>query len=83
MLRTPQLKPFIVFIKPPAFEFLKETRSSAHARSTFDENNSRGFTVSKIRMYKFDFFVFKVRTDKVVGFLVQANSFIDHGWHFL
>uniref|UniRef100_A0A1B6EYV1 MAGUK p55 subfamily member 7 n=2 Tax=Proconiini TaxID=565685 RepID=A0A1B6EYV1_9HEMI len=44
MLRTPQLKPFIIFIKPPAFEFLKETRNSAHARSTFDENNSRGFT---------------------------------------
>ncbi|XP_054277145.1 MAGUK p55 subfamily member 7 isoform X6 [Macrosteles quadrilineatus] len=44
MLRTPQLKPFIIFIKPPAFEFFKETRNSAHARSTFDENNSRGFT---------------------------------------
>lgn len=44
MLRTPQLKPYIIFIKPPAFEFFKETRNSAHARSTFDENNSRGFT---------------------------------------
>ncbi|KAL0279914.1 UNVERIFIED_CONTAM: hypothetical protein PYX00_001369 [Menopon gallinae] len=44
MLRTPQLKPFIIYIKPPSFEELKETRNAAHARSTFDENNSRGFT---------------------------------------
>lgn len=62
MLRTPQLKPFIVFIKPPAFEFLKETRNSAHARSTFDENNSRGFTVSKIEMSEFYFVVATDRT---------------------
>lgn len=46
MLRTPQLKPFIIYIKPPSFEELKETRNAAHARSTFDETNSRGFTVS-------------------------------------
>lgn len=46
MLRTPQLKPYIVYIKPPEFDALKETRSAAYARSTFDENNSRGFTVS-------------------------------------
>lgn len=45
MLRTPQLKPFIIYIKPPKFELLKETRNKARARSTFDENNSRGFTV--------------------------------------
>ncbi|KAK6627468.1 hypothetical protein RUM44_009945 [Polyplax serrata] len=44
MLRTPQLKPFIIYIKPPSFEELKETRTNAHARSTFDETNSRGFT---------------------------------------
>ncbi|XP_052121908.1 MAGUK p55 subfamily member 7 isoform X5 [Frankliniella occidentalis] len=44
MLRTPQLKPFIIYIKPPAFDVLKETRAVAYARSTFDENNSRGFT---------------------------------------
>lgn len=66
MLRTPQLKPFIVFIKPPAFEFLKETRSSAHARSTFDENNSRGFTVSNIKISKFDY-TFKVGMDRSGG----------------
>lgn len=46
MLRSPQLKPYIVYIKPPEFDALKETRSAAYARSTFDENNSRGFTVS-------------------------------------
>lgn len=48
MLRTPDVKPYIVFIKPPEFESLKETRNSAHARSTFDETNSRGFTVSTV-----------------------------------
>ena len=46
MLRTPQTKPYVLYIKPPRFEILKETRNDARARSTFDENNSRGFTVS-------------------------------------
>lgn len=46
MLRTPQLKPYVIYIKPPPLEVLKETRNAAHARSTFDVNNSRGFTVS-------------------------------------
>lgn len=45
MLRTPQLKPYIIYIKPPSLDVLKETRNSLHARSTFDVNNSRGFTV--------------------------------------
>ena len=45
MLRTPQLKPYIVYIKPPRFEVLKETRCDSRARSTFDETNSRAFTV--------------------------------------
>ncbi|KAL6256208.1 hypothetical protein P5V15_012324 [Pogonomyrmex californicus] len=44
MLRTPQLRPYIIYIKPPTFEVLKETRNEARARSTFDESNSRGFT---------------------------------------
>ncbi|XP_072743621.1 MAGUK p55 subfamily member 7 isoform X3 [Anoplolepis gracilipes] len=44
MLRTPQLRPYIIYIKPPKFEVLKETRNEARARSTFDESNSRGFT---------------------------------------
>ncbi|XP_017794306.1 PREDICTED: MAGUK p55 subfamily member 7 isoform X4 [Habropoda laboriosa] len=44
MLRTPQTKPYVVYIKPPRFEILKETRNDARARSTFDESNSRGFT---------------------------------------
>lgn len=43
-LRTAQLKPFLIHIKPPNFEILKETRTAARARSTFDETNSRGFT---------------------------------------
>ncbi|XP_023237890.1 MAGUK p55 subfamily member 7 isoform X1 [Centruroides vittatus] len=44
MLRTPELKPYIIFIKPPPFEQLKETRILSNARSTFDETCSRGFT---------------------------------------
>ncbi|XP_072394060.1 MAGUK p55 subfamily member 7 isoform X2 [Diabrotica undecimpunctata] len=44
MLRTPQLKPYIIYIKPPSLEILKDTRNACHARSTFDINNSRGFT---------------------------------------
>lgn len=45
-LRTPQLKPYIIHIKPPPFDQLKESRTSSRARSTFDETNSRGFTVN-------------------------------------
>ncbi|XP_034947606.1 MAGUK p55 subfamily member 7 isoform X2 [Chelonus insularis] len=44
MLRRPQIKPYVIYIKPPRFEILKETRNEARARSTFDESNSRGFT---------------------------------------
>ncbi|KAG7211211.1 hypothetical protein KM043_010529 [Ampulex compressa] len=44
MLRTAQSKPYVIYVKPPRFEILKETRSEARARSTFDESNSRGFT---------------------------------------
>jgi len=46
MLRTPDIKPYIVYIKPPTFDILKSTRNAAFAMSTFDETNSRGFTVS-------------------------------------
>uniref|UniRef100_A0A1A9VI81 MAGUK p55 subfamily member 7 n=1 Tax=Glossina austeni TaxID=7395 RepID=A0A1A9VI81_GLOAU len=45
-LRTVQLKPFIVHIKPPEFEILKKTRTEARAKSTFDETNTRGFTLT-------------------------------------
>ncbi|XP_012058231.1 PREDICTED: MAGUK p55 subfamily member 7 isoform X4 [Atta cephalotes] len=44
MLRTPQLRPYVIYVKPPTFEVLKDTRNEARARSTFDESNSRGFT---------------------------------------
>lgn len=45
-LRTPQLKPYIVHIKPPLFDDLKITRMTAKAISSHDETSSRGFTVS-------------------------------------
>ncbi|KAL1130571.1 hypothetical protein AAG570_011817 [Ranatra chinensis] len=44
MMRTPQIKPYIIYIKPPLFAKLKETRTAASAKSTFDETNARGFT---------------------------------------
>jgi len=44
MLRTPELKPYIILVKPPSFQRFKETRQNTHARSTFDEYSSRGFT---------------------------------------
>ncbi|XP_048525664.1 MAGUK p55 subfamily member 7-like isoform X4 [Dendroctonus ponderosae] len=44
MLRTPLLKPYIIYISPPSLDVLKQTRMAHHARSTFDVNNSRGFT---------------------------------------
>ena len=47
MLRTPDLKPFIVYVKAPSFERLRDTRTTAYARSTFVENGSRAFTVSR------------------------------------
>ncbi|CAH0546738.1 unnamed protein product, partial [Brassicogethes aeneus] len=47
MLRTPQLKPYVIYIRPPDLETLKDSRNAVHARSTFDVNNSRGFTVRK------------------------------------
>ncbi|KFM61654.1 MAGUK p55 subfamily member 6, partial [Stegodyphus mimosarum] len=42
LLCTAELKPYVIFVKPPPFELLKETRNSA--QSSFDENYSRGFT---------------------------------------
>ncbi|KAI4469535.1 membrane-associated guanylate kinase maguk [Holotrichia oblita] len=44
MLRTPQLKPYIIYIKPPPLDVLKQTRTALNAKSTFDVNSSRGFT---------------------------------------
>lgn len=44
VLRTPEIKPYLIFIKPPPLDILKETRIRANARSTFDEFCSRGFT---------------------------------------
>ena len=49
MLRTPELKPYIIYIKPPTFDVLKETRHNAYARSTFDECSSRSFTDDEFR----------------------------------
>ena len=46
MLRTPDLKPFIVYVKAPSFDRLRDTRTTAYARSTFVENGNRAFTVS-------------------------------------
>lgn len=60
-LRTPQLKPYIVHIRPPTFEQLKQTRTKARAKSTFDETNSRGFTD--------DEFQEMIKSDERINFL--------------
>ncbi|XP_014225812.1 MAGUK p55 subfamily member 7 isoform X2 [Trichogramma pretiosum] len=49
MLRTPQLKPYILYVQPPSFEVLKETRNATKARSTFDETNSRAFNDDELK----------------------------------
>ena len=76
MLRTPQLKPFIIYIKPPKFEVLKETRNKARARSTFDENNSRGFTV--IFYLKFCLSILTLESNFAVSRKNTNITFIDH-----
>ncbi|XP_068209060.1 MAGUK p55 subfamily member 7-like isoform X3 [Palaemon carinicauda] len=48
-LRTAEFKPYVIYVKPPTLAVLKETRQAAHARSTFDENNSRGFTEDEFK----------------------------------
>lgn len=45
-LRTPQLKPYVIHIKPPLFDVLKITRRNGKAISSYDETSSRGFTVN-------------------------------------
>lgn len=51
MLRTARLRPYIIFVRPPALERLAETRTAAHARSTFDKDSSRAFTVHAKKKY--------------------------------
>lgn len=43
-LRTPQLKPYIIHVKPPSFGDLKMSRITSKAISSHDESSSRGFT---------------------------------------
>ncbi|GIX99049.1 MAGUK p55 subfamily member 7 [Caerostris extrusa] len=47
LLCTAELKPYVIFVKPPPFELLKETRNNA--QSSFDENYSRGFTDKELQ----------------------------------
>lgn len=39
-LRTAEFKPYVIYVKAPGLSVLRETRSAAYARSTFDENSS-------------------------------------------
>ena len=43
-LRTPQLKPYVIFIKPRAYEELKPSRVTVKAIYSHDESSSRGFS---------------------------------------
>jgi guanylate kinase len=64
-LRTAQLKPYMIHIKPPSFEVLQETRSKSNAISTHDENKSRGFSVSSF-FTLFSFYIFH-RNIRILG----------------
>lgn len=44
VLRSPAFKPLVLFVAPPPFSQLKESRMAAFARSPFDQYNSRAFT---------------------------------------
>lgn len=44
LLRTAEVKPFVVFVKPPPFPTLKATREAFKAKSTFDASYSRNFS---------------------------------------
>ena len=35
MLRTPELKPFIIYVRPPPFDVLKETRHQVDVTAVF------------------------------------------------
>ena len=64
MLRTPDLKPFIVYVKAPSFERLRDTRTTAYARSTFVENGNRAFTVSLIHVVLYRFLKIRNRESR-------------------
>lgn len=83
-LRTPQLKPYIIHIQPPSFEKLKATREGNRARSTFDDTNSRGFTVNIFSIHLFIenliksnfFYCFLNRTKNLMKCCNQQNELI-------
>ncbi|XP_064647255.1 MAGUK p55 subfamily member 7-like isoform X3 [Lineus longissimus] len=49
LLRTAEMKPYIIFIKPPSLEQLKATRTSKNAKSAFDEKSLRPFTSEELK----------------------------------
>lgn len=52
-LRTLEFKPFVIFIKPPSLERLRETRKNAKIISSKDEKGAaKPFTVSMFRLSK-------------------------------
>jgi len=72
MLRTPNLKPYIIYIKAPPFSRLKETRHQAFARSTFDETSSRSFTVRKRKfIYVFPIILYLILSSNKDRILLQ------------
>ncbi|KAM7284164.1 MAGUK p55 subfamily member 7 isoform X3 [Ixodes scapularis] len=82
MLRTAELKPFVIFIKPPSLEVLKETRNRACARSTFDENCSRGFTDDEFH----DILYLGHKMDFLYGHMFDrtiVNEELSHAFHEL
>lgn len=84
-LRTPQLKPYIVHVKPPTFEQLKESRTASRARSTFDETNSRGFTVIFLfSLHPLNYIHFFFSKDEELREMIKSAERIDflYGHYF-
>lgn len=79
MLRTVEFKPFIIYIKPPEFEVLKQSRHNAFAKSTFDETSSRAFNVrngsrcSLLVSPSFPFSLFPVGAACLLSFLISVE----------
>ena len=61
MLRTPDLKPYIVYVKAPSFDRLRDTRTTAYARSTFVENGNRAFTVSELPGHRWQYMLVTIK----------------------
>lgn len=71
-LRTLEFKPYVIFIKPPSIERLRETRKNAKIISSRDDQGAaKPFTVSTVML--------RETTKWYLGSPVRAGAFGGHG----